>query len=199
MMHFLLLAFLSLIFIHNVTAGCESYSRQTSCMSGSYDGVKCAWCSSGAVGSSCYAETDAKALPSSIFSCSYQAAYGSAAAVCDEYATSSTCLAGAIPGDKCAWCKSAAVGNTCFSVSDAKSLPSSVFQCTFPAALQQTGYICESLSYTSPATCLRKTGEDGIKCAWCSSDSFGVSSICLKETDAKNLSPSIYHCSYSSK
>jgi hypothetical protein len=37
--------------------------------------VKCSWCSSAAVGSTCFLETDAKGLPSSVFTCEFQASY----------------------------------------------------------------------------------------------------------------------------
>ena len=57
------------------TTTCESISDESTCMVSSEGGEACSWCSSGAVGTSCQKESDAKALPSAVFECEYQTAY----------------------------------------------------------------------------------------------------------------------------
>lgn len=53
---------------------CEQYTgNKASCMKASESGVKCAYCTSAAVGSLCAPEDQAKGLPSSVFKCEYQA------------------------------------------------------------------------------------------------------------------------------
>ncbi len=55
-------------------------------MSATEDGTKCSWCKSGAVGATCFKETDAKSLPTSVFTCAYQvASYLTATETCDTY------------------------------------------------------------------------------------------------------------------
>lgn len=51
---------------------CADLKSEKSCMSGSEGSTACSWCSSGAVSDACYKETDAKALPSSVFECEFQ-------------------------------------------------------------------------------------------------------------------------------
>jgi hypothetical protein len=50
---------------------------------------------------------------------------------CDSVTTEKACMNGSEDKEACSWCQSAAVGNTCFKESDAKGLPSSVFQCEY--------------------------------------------------------------------
>jgi len=52
-------------------SGCESQKDKTSCLKATEAGEKCAYCTSAAVGASCNKESDAKALPSSVFKCEY--------------------------------------------------------------------------------------------------------------------------------
>lgn len=52
--------------------GCASQTSEKTCLSAVEGSEKCAYCSSAAVGASCYKESDAKSLPASIFSCEYQ-------------------------------------------------------------------------------------------------------------------------------
>ena len=110
---------------------CDAYTSESKCMSGSVDGEKCSWCKSAAVGATCFKESDAKSLPSSIYACEYQTKATAAAAGCDAYTSESKCMAASVDGEKCSWCKSAAVGATCFKESDAKSLPSSIYACEY--------------------------------------------------------------------
>ena len=49
------------------TSDCEGITSDSTCTSNS----DCAWCTSGAVGSSCMDATDAHGLPASVFSCTY--------------------------------------------------------------------------------------------------------------------------------
>ncbi len=59
---------------------CSDYAKnQRGCMTASEDGVKCAFCSSAAAGTTCLKESDAQSLPTSIFQCSYQSALASPA------------------------------------------------------------------------------------------------------------------------
>ena len=59
-------------YFYTATSGCASATSEKSCLSAVEGSEKCAYCSSAAVGASCYKESDAKQLPSSIFTCEYQ-------------------------------------------------------------------------------------------------------------------------------
>ena len=59
-------------YVYVATSGCASQTSEKTCLSAVEESEKCAYCSSAAVGASCYKESDAKSLPSSIFSCEYQ-------------------------------------------------------------------------------------------------------------------------------
>ena len=51
---------------------CDEFgTSQEKCLAATEGGEKCAYCTSGAVGSECMKETDAKGLPSSVFKCTY--------------------------------------------------------------------------------------------------------------------------------
>jgi len=119
---------------------------------------------------------------------------GTAAAstTCDAYnADEKKCLSSTESGAKCAYCTSGAVGAECLKEDDAKSLPSSVFRCTYQtASLKAAG--CESHN-SDKTTCLKST-ESGEKCAYCTSGAVG--SECVKESDAKALPSSVFHCDY---
>lgn len=54
---------------------CEAISDESSCMSSMEGDEACAWCSSGAVGTSCQKQSDAESLPSAVFECTYQEGY----------------------------------------------------------------------------------------------------------------------------
>ena len=113
---------------------CYDYTTEKSCMTASQNGEKCSWCNSAAVGSSCNTETDAQALPSSIFFCEYQAALAASAPVdkeCYDYTTEKSCMTASQNGEKCSWCNSAAVGSSCNTQTDAQALPSSIFFCEY--------------------------------------------------------------------
>lgn len=70
-----LLCFLVMVLGVQSATTCESFnSDKSKCLAATENGVKCAYCTSGAVGSECLTETDAKGLPSSVFQCSYAAA-----------------------------------------------------------------------------------------------------------------------------
>eukprot|EP01039_Chlorochromonas_danica_P000551 gene550-592_t len=177
---------------HTLAAtSCDQFTSQKKCLSGSVNNEKCAWCSSAAVGATCFAESDAKTLPSSIYSCAYQSAYSAEAVTsCDQYTSEKTCLAGVVNNEKCSWCSSAAVGATCFPESDAKSLPSSVFQCDYQKlTLKSTA--CDSI--TSQKTCM-SSSSGAEKCSWCSSAAVG--GTCFVESDAKSLPSSVFQCDY---
>ena len=118
---------------------CDTITSEKTCMTGTSGTDKCAWCNSAAVGGTCFTETDAKTLPSSVFQCEYQKAKLRAATSCDGVTSEKTCMTTTAAGAKCSWCNSAAVGGTCFTEADAKSLPSSVFQCEY----QTPGYFAQ--------------------------------------------------------
>ena len=169
---------------------CDTYTSEKNCMAGTANGEKCSWCKSAAVGATCFPESDAKTLPTSVFTCEYQAAYKVAAASCDEFTSEKTCMANSVNGEKCSWCNSAAVGSTCFPESDAKSLPSSVFQCNYQkVALKTTA--CDSI--TSEKTCM-SSSSNGEKCSWCKSAAVG--GACFVDSDAKSLPSSVFDCEY---
>ncbi len=187
--YFLLASFLSVAF---AATSCDEYTSEKTCMNGTIGTEKCAWCKSAAVGSTCFSESDAKGLPTSVFQCKYQAAYSFKTGVssCDEYTTEKNCMAGTVGSEKCSWCNSAAVGSTCFPESDAKSLPSSVFQCEYQKVpLKSTA--CDSIS--SEQTCM-VSDSNGEKCSWCKSAAVG--GTCFIESDAKSLPSSVFDCSY---
>lgn len=54
-----------------------------------------------------------------------------AATSCNDITTESKCMSSSDGGEKCAWCKSAAVSDACNKESDAKALPASVFDCEY--------------------------------------------------------------------
>lgn len=110
---------------------CEDSNKdQNTCLSTSEDGVTCAFCSSGAVGNTCLKETDAKGLPSSVFKCTYKTLSTTSSTCETSNKDKATCLSASESGEKCVFCTSGAVGNTCLKSSDAQGLPSSVFKCS---------------------------------------------------------------------
>ncbi|RYH05309.1 hypothetical protein EON65_45060 [archaeon] len=189
----MIFAFFALFAVQSVVfaaSSCDEFTSEKNCMSGVANNEKCAWCSSAAVGSTCFPESDAKGLPSSVFTCKFQPAYGVAAASCDEYTSEKTCMSGVANNEKCSWCSSAAVGSTCFPESDAKGLPSSVFSCEFQK-MKLKSTACDSI--TAEKTCMSSSsGSD--KCAWCNSAAVG--GTCFIETDAKSLPSSVFQCEY---
>jgi len=149
---------------------------------------ECAWCSSAAVGATCFNEDDAKTLPSSVYDCEFQSMKKVAAATCDAAKKEKDCMA----TPECAWCSSAAVGATCFNEDDAKTLPSSVYDCEFQSMKKVAAATCDGAK--KEKDCLSTTLDNGEKCAWCSSAAVGAT--CFSETDAKSLPSSIYACEY---
>jgi hypothetical protein len=131
MQFFIVLAVLCLVFTQSFAANCDANSSEKSCMAAKDSaGAKCSWCKSAAVGATCFSEADAKSLPASIYDCEYQKVMSEVTS-CDAYTSESKCMSGSVDGEKCSWCKSAAVGATCFKESDAKSLPSSIYACEY--------------------------------------------------------------------
>ncbi len=120
------------------TTACDSITTEKSCMISDSDGEKCSWCKSAAVGGTCFIESDAKSLPSSVFDCEYQKVQLKTTE-CDSITSEKTCMSANSDGVNCSWCKSAAVGSTCFVETDAKSLPTSVFQCEYQASTISKG------------------------------------------------------------
>ena len=108
--------------------------KESACMTSTSGSEKCSWCNSAAVGGTCFIESDAKSLPSSVFQCEYQKSMLKAATTCDGLTSEKSCMSSAFDGQKCSWCTSGAVGATCFNEADAKTLPSSVFQCEYQKA-----------------------------------------------------------------
>lgn len=111
-------------------ATCDSVTSEKTCMTSSSATEKCSWCNSAAVGGTCFVESDAKSLPSSVFQCEYQKS-ALKTSTCDAVTSEKTCMTTTGSDGKCSWCNSAAVGGTCFTEVDAKSLPSSVFKCEY--------------------------------------------------------------------
>lgn len=187
----IVLAVLLAVFARDILANsCDANKNSKNCLAAKDDsGVKCSWCSSAAVGSTCFSETDAKSLPSSIYSCQYQKVM-SGANSCDEYKSEKSCLSGTAGSSKCSWCKSAAVGSTCFSEADAKSLPSSIYACEYPK-VSAAATSCDE--YKNEKSCMSgKVGDE--KCSWCKSAAVGAT--CFVESDAKSLPSSVYACEY---
>jgi lipocalin len=63
-----------------------------------------------------------------------------AASTCEVITDQSTCMSSSQGDEKCSWCTSGAVGASCNTESDAKSLPASVFSCDY----QQKYYLRKS-------------------------------------------------------
>ena len=161
-------------------------------MSSTEGSEMCVWCTSGAVGNACYKESDAQGLPASVFKCEFPSLKANSGDVCNDYTTQSQCIGSEEDGEKCAWCTSGAVGNTCFKESDAQTLPASVFHCEYDAAAKlYASNTCNDL--TSESACMAGE-ENGVKCSWCTSGAVGNS--CFTETDAKTLPTSVFHCEY---
>eukprot|EP00388_Colpodella_angusta_P036134 GDKK01038091.1.p1 GENE.GDKK01038091.1~~GDKK01038091.1.p1 ORF type:complete len:216 (+),score=56.64 GDKK01038091.1:43-648(+) len=109
--------------------------KESTCMKTSAGSDKCSWCNSAAVGGTCFTESDAKSLPSSVFQCEYQKSLKlQKATTCDGVTSEKTCMTSTFDGNKCSWCTSGAVGATCFNEADAKTLPTSVFECEYQKA-----------------------------------------------------------------
>eukprot|EP00341_Mesodinium_pulex_P014968 CAMPEP_0116898338 /NCGR_PEP_ID=MMETSP0467-20121206/7067_1 /TAXON_ID=283647 /ORGANISM="Mesodinium pulex, Strain SPMC105" /LENGTH=146 /DNA_ID=CAMNT_0004570379 /DNA_START=29 /DNA_END=469 /DNA_ORIENTATION=+ len=54
---------------------CTAHTSEKECMSSTEGSENCAWCTSGAVGNSCFKDSDAQGLPDSVFRCEYQTWY----------------------------------------------------------------------------------------------------------------------------
>ncbi len=180
-------------------ATCDSYTSEKSCMAASEGSDHCSWCSSAAAGKLCLKESDAKTLPTSVFECKYVSAYSAAAAAatCDSYTSEKSCMAASEGSDHCSWCSSAAAGKLCLKESDAKTLPTSVFECEYVSAYSnpmlratvKDDVVC--FDYTDEKTCMVKT-EGAMKCCWCTSAAVGAS--CNNDVDAHALPSSVFHC-----
>ena len=96
--------------------------------------ASCAWCPGSQSTSKCELALKAKAkslFNSELAACSYPEKTNylfSGATTCDAITSESTCMSSTQGGVKCSYCKSAAVGGTCLMETDAKGLPSSIFQ-----------------------------------------------------------------------
>ena len=101
------------------------------------------------------------------------------ASKCEDITSESSCSSAS-----CAWCESAAVGNSCMDASDAKDLPAAVFTCTLPKALKASS--CEAS--TSESKCTADSS-----CSWCTSAAVGDS--CMDASDAKDLPAAVFTCS----
>ncbi len=53
---------------------------------------------------------------------------------CESISSESTCMSSSEGDEACSWCTSGAVGTSCQKESDAQSLPSAVFECSYQAA-----------------------------------------------------------------
>ena len=113
-----------------VNATCDAQKSEKSCMAFVEDGVSCSYCTAAATGTICLKETDAVTLPSSIFSCKYNSKL-TASATCEGQTSKNACLATVQDGEKCAYCSSAAAGKGCYTESQSKDLPSSIFSCQY--------------------------------------------------------------------
>lgn len=70
---------------------------------------------------------------------SFCAVFAFANALCSDYSKNqASCLKSSEDGVKCSFCSSAAAGTTCMKETDAKTLPSSVFQCAYQSARPAT-------------------------------------------------------------
>ena len=75
-----------------------------------------------------------------------------AASTCEDYGKDkAACLAASEDGIKCAACTSAAAGANCMQETSAKTLPSSVFQCTYQSTSSSSSSFSSSLNSTLAA------------------------------------------------
>jgi hypothetical protein len=174
------------------SSSCDAFTDEKSCLSGTSNGETCSWCESAAVGATCFTSSDAKTLPPSVFQCEFPSISILKATSCDSQTTEKNCMSSSSDKGKCSWCNSAAVGGTCFEEEDAKSLPSSVFQCEYQKALS---VLKESAcdSQKSEKDCMSSTSGSE-NCSWCMSAAVG--GTCFIESDAKSLPASVFQCEY---
>ena len=190
---------------------CESITDESTCMSSSEGSEACSWCSSGAVGTSCQTESEAKSLPSAVFECEYQTAYAAYTSdekpkntksefkkkkesTCEAHMDESSCMSSSEGDEACSWCSSGAVGTSCQKESEAKALPSAVFECEYQtayAAYVKPSGTCEDI--TDESTCM-SSSEGSEACSWCSSGAVGTS--CQTESEAKSLPSAVFECEY---
>ena len=85
---------------------CDAITSQATCMSSSEGSEACAWCSSGAVGTSCQKQSDAESLPAAVFECDYQTAYAAYSSAAPQKKSDKDCsqCTGDGPCAACAQC-----------------------------------------------------------------------------------------------
>ena len=169
---------------------CFANTKESTCSASVEGSESCVWCTSAAVGDSCFKESDAQGLPSSVFKCDLYAS-GVQSAECTSYKSEGDCMSSSEGGESCAWCTSGAVGNACYKHSDAETLPSSVFRCEYQDAIRTKAVECTS--YKSEGDCM-SSSEGGETCAWCTSGAVG--NACYKHSDAETLPSSVFRCEY---
>jgi hypothetical protein len=98
----------------------------------------------------------------------------------------------------CTWCKSAAVASRCYDVTDAKTLPASIFSCDklaeevvekveMKSAADYFMSSNDACTYADANSC-----DTADSCTWCKSAA--VASRCYGVADAKTLPASIFSC-----
>ncbi|CAK5000631.1 unnamed protein product [Aphanomyces euteiches] len=108
--------------------GCHGFSDKNACLS-PHGSISCVWCKSAAVPpSTCFEEDEASQLPAGVFECTRKET-PPANHNCHFYNTEASCLENKEGDEPCYWCKSAAVPSMCYNETEAKQLPSAVFQC----------------------------------------------------------------------
>jgi hypothetical protein len=188
---------------------CEAITDESTCMSSMEGSEACAWCSSGAVGTSCQTASDAQSLPAAVFACEYQSAYAAyptekkavkAAAAPVKADDCSMCTNNG-PCAMCVLCENTKTGDcaACWSSDNAagKSCMPACETCwakkTYAAAAPKAvkGSTCETI--TDESKCMSSM-EGSEACAWCSSGAVGTS--CQTATDAKSLPSAVFECEY---
>jgi len=110
----------------------------------------------------------------------YSKTTGFSASSCESMTNQSKCGA----DSTCAWCTSAAVGDSCMDAKDAAGLPAAVFTCSTPKLIASSS--CED--QTSENKCTSDSS-----CSWCTSAAVGDS--CMSASDAKSLPAAVFTCS----
>ncbi|CAK4327403.1 hypothetical protein Ae201684P_004764 [Aphanomyces euteiches] len=191
--------------------GCHGFSDKNACLS-PHGSISCVWCKSAAVPpSTCFEEDEASQLPAGVFECTRKET-PPANHNCHFYNTEASCLENKEGDEPCYWCKSAAVPSMCYNETEAKQLPSAVFQCDKKQTslvfdedildLGEIGAVVEKIKpmaslnhgchfYNTKDSCLHNT-EGGEPCYWC--QSAAVPSTCYNETEAKQLPAAVFQC-----
>merc|ERR1711871_1055813 len=164
---------------------CEGITNKDTCMSSMEGDEACAWCESGAVGTSCQKQSDAESLPAAVFACEYQQAYAAYTAPskpkkdtdCSQCTGDGPCAQCAQCTDMkdgpCApcWSDDNAAGQACLpACSSCYTVDHYIKTMYGLGATKKDSATCDGI--TDEKTCM-SSSEGSEACAWCSSGAVG--------------------------